>query len=103
MHDYRVQRQFAAEAPNRLWLTNITGHSTGQGKLYLCAIKDVHAGRIVGCSMADRMQALLAVHALAQAVARRGGASVVAGRIVHSDRGSQFRSTLSRMLSPATG
>ncbi|WP_112235670.1 MULTISPECIES: IS3 family transposase [Kocuria] len=94
VHDDHVQRQFAAEAPNRLWLTDITEHPTGQGKLYLCAVKDVHAGRIVGYSMAGRMQASLAVDALQQAVARRGGTSVVAGCIVHSDRGTQFRSAL---------
>lgn len=94
VHDDHVRRQFTADAPNRLWLTDITEHPTGQGKLYLCVNKDVHAGRIVGYSMAGRMQASLAVDALAQAVARRGGASVVAGCIVHSYRGSQFRSTL---------
>lgn len=94
VHDDHVQRQFATEAPNRLWLTDITEHPTGQGKLYLCAVKDVHAGRIVGYSMAGRMQASLAVDALQQAVARRGGTSVVAGCIVHSDRGTQFRSAL---------
>lgn len=44
--------------------------------------------------MAGRMQASLAVDALHQAVARRGGTSVVAGCVVHSDRGSQFRSNL---------
>ena len=44
--------------------------------------------------MVGRMQALLAVDALHQAVARRGGTSVVAGCVVHSDRGWQFRSNL---------
>ena len=94
VHDDHVRRDFSAEAPNRLWLTDITEHPTGEGKLYLCAIKDLYAGRIVGYSMAGRMQASLAVNALEQAVARRGGTDVVAGCIVHSDRGSQFRSTL---------
>jgi len=94
VHDDRVKRQFTAQAPNRLWLTDITGYPTGEGKLYLCAIKDLYAGRIVGYSMAGRMQAALAVDALHQAVARRGGTSVVAGCVVHSDRGSQFRSNL---------
>jgi putative transposase len=64
-------------------------HPTGQGKLYLCAVKDAFSGRIVGYSIADRMKARLAVNALDNAVARRGD---VAGCIVHSDRGSQFRS-----------
>ena len=94
VHDDHVRRDFSAEEPNRLWLTDITEHPTGEGKLYLCAIKDLYAGRIVGYSMADRMQASLAVNALEQAVARRGGTDVVAGCIVHSDRGSQFRSAL---------
>jgi len=40
-HDDLVARDFTADAPNRLWLTDITEHWTGEGKLYLCAIKDV--------------------------------------------------------------
>lgn len=88
-HDDLVDRQFTAENANQLWLTDITEHRTDQGKLYLCAIKDVWSNRIVGYSISDRMQSRLAVDALAMAVARRGD---VAGCIVHSDRGSQFRS-----------
>ena len=66
---------------------------TGEGKLYLCAIKDVYSNRIVGYSIDSRMKSRLAVAALSNAVARRqleGGD--VAGCVVHSDRGSQFRS-----------
>ena len=91
VHDDRVERNFAAEAPNRLWLTDITEHWTGEGKLYLYAIKDVSSNRIVGYSISDRMKASLAVDALSSAVARRGLAAV-SGCVVHSDRGSQFRS-----------
>ena len=70
-----------------------TEHRTGEGKLYLCAVKDVFSGRIVGYSIADRMKARLAVDAVASAVARRGvDGATVAGCVVHSDRGSQFRS-----------
>ncbi|MGP9839177.1 IS3 family transposase, partial [Arthrobacter sp. 179] len=69
--------------------TDITEHETSQGKLYLCAIKDVFSSRIVGYSISSRMKARLAVDALQMAVARRGD---VAGCTVHSDRGSQFRS-----------
>jgi len=46
----------------------------------------------VGYSISDRMKSCLAVDARASAVARRGGPGVVAGCVVHSDRGSQFRS-----------
>ena len=73
VHEDHVLRQFAAEAPNRLWLTDNTEHPTGEGKLYICAIKDLYAGRIAGYSIAGRMQASLAVNALEQAVARQIG------------------------------
>ncbi len=55
----------------------------------MCAIKDEWSNRIVGYSISDRMKSRIAVDALAMAVARRGD---VTGCIVHSDRGSQFRS-----------
>jgi transposase InsO family protein len=85
VHDDRVQRVFTADAPDRLWLTDITEHWTGEGRLYCCAIKDVFSNRIVGYSIADRMTADLAVAALRMAVQRRRPA----GTTVHSDRGSQ--------------
>ncbi|MGN9807727.1 IS3 family transposase [Micromonospora sp. L32] len=88
VHDDLVQRRFTADAPNRVWLTDITEHPTGEGKLYLCAIKDVYSGRIVGYSIDSRMKASLAVAALSNAARLRSPA----GTIVHSDRGSQFRS-----------
>lgn len=56
VHDDLVQRDFTAEEPHRLWLTGITEHHTREGKLYLCAIKDVHSGRIVGYSIDSRMK-----------------------------------------------
>lgn len=89
VHDDLVSRNFTASGPNRLWLADITEHATGDGKLYLCAIKDVFSNRIVGYSIDARMKSRLAVTALENAVARR---EYVDGCILHSDRGSQFRS-----------
>ncbi len=89
VHDDLVERDFTAEAPNQLWLSDITEHRTDEGKLYLCAIKDLFSNRIVGYSIDSRMKSRLATTALSSAVARRGE---VAGCILHSDRGSQFRS-----------
>ena len=43
-----VKREFIAFEQDELWLTDITEHATGEGKLYLCAIKDVFSNRIVG-------------------------------------------------------
>lgn len=89
VHDDLVQRDFTADGPNQLWLTDITEHWTAEGKLYMCAIKDVYGNKIVGYSIDSRMKARLAVNALEMAVAHRGNPT---GVIVHSDRGSQFRS-----------
>ncbi|MBU8859751.1 MULTISPECIES: IS3 family transposase [unclassified Micromonospora] len=89
VHDDLVRRDFTADGPNRLWLADITEHRTGEGKLYLCAIKDVWSNRIVGYSIDSRMKSRLAVNALRNAAARRGD---VAGCVLHTDRGSQFRS-----------
>jgi transposase InsO family protein len=91
VHDDLVKREFTAEAPNKLWLTDITEHPTSEGKLYLCAVKDACSNRIVGYSIDARMTASLAVNALNNALALRGRADALEV-IVHSDRGSQFRS-----------
>jgi putative transposase len=88
VHDDLVNRRFTASRPDELWLTDITEHPTGEGKLYLCAIKDACSGRIVGYSMDSRMKSSLAVAALRNAIALRAPDHAV----VHSDRGSQFRS-----------
>ena len=89
VHDDLVARQFTAAGPDRTWLTDITEHPTAEGKLYLCAFKDVYSGRIVGYSMGSRMTAQLAVSALRNAIALRDPSGTL---VVHSDRGSQFRS-----------
>ncbi len=90
-HDDLLRRDFTAQAPNERWVTDITEHPTGEGKLYCCAVKDLWSNRIVGYSMAARMTADLAVNAIRHALILRGGHTTV-GTIVHSDRGSQFRS-----------
>ncbi|MFG1850057.1 hypothetical protein [Micromonospora carbonacea] len=54
MHDDLVRRKFTTDGPNRLWLADITEHRTAEGKLYLCAIKDVWSHRIVGYSIDSR-------------------------------------------------
>ena len=88
VHDDLVDRQFTADRPNQTWLTDITEHNTAEGKLYLCAVKDVHSNRIVGYSIDSRMKSALAVSALRNAIALRDPS----GTVIHSDRGSQFRS-----------
>ncbi len=89
VHDDLVQRDFSAARPNQKWLADITEHPTAEGKLYLCAFKDACSRRIVGYAMGERMTAELAVTGLRTAIARRRPQGTL---IVHSDRGSQFRS-----------
>ena len=87
VHDDLVQRRFVADAPDRLWVTDITEHPTREGKVYLAAVPDVFSRRIVGWSIADHLRSELVVDALEMARWRR---RPPAGEtVVHSDRGSQ--------------
>jgi transposase InsO family protein len=95
VHDDLVQRNFTASELDQVWLTDITEHPTVEGKLYLCSIKDCCSNRIVGYAIDERMTAQLAVNALRSAIARRQPDGTV---IVHSDRGSQFRSRAFRAV-----
>lgn len=84
-----VARQFARDAPNQLWLTDITEHPTREGKLYCCAVLDAHSRRVVGWSIDTRQATSLVTSALAMAVKNRKPKD---GTIVHCDHGSQFTS-----------
>jgi len=87
----RVRHEFSTAGPNELWLADITEHWTGEGKLYVCAIKDVSSNRIVGYSIDSRMKSRLAVAAVNHAVARRQVEDGdVAGCVLHTDRGRSF-------------
>jgi putative transposase len=85
-----VRRQFTAQAPDRLWLTDITEHPAADGKLYCAAVMDAYSRRITGWSIDKRQDTDLVVGALAMAVTRRqpGGDST----ILHSDHGAQYTS-----------
>jgi putative transposase len=85
-----LDRNFIADAPNRIWLADITYVETDQGWLYLAAILDLYTRRIVGWAMADHLRADLPLAALRMAIsAQRPGA----GLIHHSDRGVQYASS----------
>ena len=88
--DDHVQRVFVADAPDRLWVTDITQHRTGEGWVYCAAVIDVFSRRCVGWSIADHLRTELIVDALDMARWRRKPV----GTIVHSDRGAQFTSWL---------
>ena len=90
VHDDLVRRRFVADAPNRLWLTDITEHPTREGKVYCAAVLDVYSRRIVGWSIADHLRAELVVDALEMARWRRRPPP--GQTVVHSDRGTQYTS-----------
>jgi putative transposase len=84
-----IARDFTAEAPNRVWLADITYIPTVEGWLYLAAVMDLFSRKIVGWAMRDHMQVELVSSALAMAIRQqRPGA----GLIHHSDRGVQYAS-----------
>ncbi|QBP14118.1 IS3 family transposase (plasmid) [Cupriavidus metallidurans] len=85
----RVQRQFKADRPNQLWVSDFTYVSTWQGWLYVAFVIDVFARRIVGWRVSRRMTTDFVLDALEQALhARRFDRS--GDLIHHSDRGSQY-------------
>ena len=100
VHDDLLQRNFTTDRPDATWVTDITEHPSVEGKLYCCAIKDLFSNRIVGYALDDRMTAQLAVAALRSAIARRQPHGTV---VVHSDRGSQFRSRAFRAVLKTAG
>jgi len=84
-----LQRRFEAQQPNQCWLSDVTYIPTREGWLYLAAVEDLYSRRVVGWSMADRLESRLVVDALALAVERRLPGE---GLLAHSDRGSQYAS-----------
>jgi len=89
VYDDLVRRDFSADAPDKVWVADLTQHRTKEGWLYLAAVMDVFHRRIVGWSMGRHMQTELVVDAVEMAVTNRRPAP---GLIHHSDRGSQYGS-----------
>jgi putative transposase len=89
-----VNRDFTADEPNRLWITDITEHPTGEGKVYCAAVMDVYSRLIVGWSIAEHMRTELVTDALGMAIIRwrPEKQSPDAATIMHSDHGSQYTS-----------
>ncbi len=84
-----VKRDFAAAAPDQLWVADITYVSTWMGFLYLAVVLDVYSRRVVGWAMAEHLRTELVVEAVEMALWRRRPSH---GVIHHSDQGSQYAS-----------
>jgi transposase InsO family protein len=85
-----VERDFTAPAPNRLWVTDLTMIATGEGPLWLSAIRDAHSRRVVAWETSARADADLVLTTLEYALASR---EVEPGKLIHhADHGCQYTS-----------
>jgi len=85
----QLEQNFDVEAPNQVWVTDITYIRTHEGWLYLAVVLDLFTRQVIGWSMRSRIDGELAINALLMAVWRRNPTSPV---IVHLDQGSQYSS-----------
>jgi putative transposase len=91
-HEYPVppnilDRDFTAEHPDKVWVGDITYVATQEGWLYLAVLIDLCSRQVVGWSMSETIDRILALNAFDMAVARR---KPPPGLIHHTDRGSQY-------------
>ena len=84
-----LMRDFAVDAPNTAWVTDITYLATLEGWLYLAVILDLFSRRVVGYAMSEQIDRVLVLEALGKALDQRPGARDL---VHHSDRGSQYAS-----------
>jgi putative transposase len=89
-HPDLVDRQFVADRPNALWVTDLTFVPTWSGVAYVCFIVDAYSRMIVGWRCAANMRTEMVLDALEMARWSRG--TVLEGLVCHSDAGSQFTS-----------
>jgi putative transposase len=85
-----VERRFAADAPNQLWIADITYVATWSGFAYTAFVTDVFSRRIVGWRVANTLRTDLALDALEMAIWSR--TQTLEGLVHHSDRGVQYLS-----------
>jgi len=85
----RVGRQFAREAPDQLWVTDITEHPTREGKVYCAVVLDVFSRKVVGWSIDAAPTAALVTNALSMAIDTRRPTGPT---VIHSDQGTQYTS-----------
>jgi putative transposase len=91
----QLNREFTVQAPDKVYVGDITYLPTGEGWLYLAVVLDLCSRAVVGWSMADHMRAELVNQAWSMAMCQRQPA---AGLLVHTDRGSQYGAESYRQL-----
>ncbi len=96
-----VQRQFTADAPDRLWVADITQHPTAEGWLYTAAVLDVFSRKAIGWAMSEHLHMQIVLDALNMAV--RSRRPVPGSTIHHSDHGAQYTAMAYGQRLKATG
>jgi putative transposase len=91
----QLNREFTVQAPDTIYVGDITYLPTGEGWLYLAVVLDLCSRAVVGWSMATHMRAELVNQALSMAICQR---QPTAGLIMHTDRGSQYGADSYRQL-----
>jgi putative transposase len=86
-----VQRDFSADAPNRLWVADLSYLRCWEGLVFFAFVLDAYSRRVVGWQLAAHMRTTLVLDALRMALWQRGPGADVA-LVHHSDRGSQYTS-----------
>lgn len=89
-----LHREFTADRPNRVWVTDITFVPTRRGWLYVAVMIDLYSRRIVGWAMSHRIDQPLVLDALRMAIAQR---CPEPGLIHHSDQGQQYAGSAYRV------
>lgn len=87
--DNLLWRDFTTTGPNQKWVTDITYVWVQKQWLYLATVMDLYSRKIIGWSLDVNMTEQLITQAMEMATAARG---VAPGLIIHSDRGTQYRS-----------
>ena len=91
-----LARKFTVSAPNKVWVSDISYVSTGEGWLYLAVVLDLYSRKVIGWDMGTTLHRDLPLNALRMALGQR---SFVAGDLLHhSDRGVQYASAEYRQL-----
>ena len=83
----RLDRQFTASAPDRVWVGDITFVPTREGWLHLAVLLDLYSRKVVGWAMSERQNRQLTTDALTMAIERRNPEP---GLIHHTDQGTLY-------------
>ena len=83
----KLRRNFLTDAPNKVWVSDITYAKVGRGFLYLCVVIDLYSRKSVGYAVSESIDAGLVMKAFQQAFVSRGKPE---GLLFHSDRGAQY-------------